>query len=150
MTTYNFEVRGKPTPQGSKTAVKLKSGAAIVIDAGSTTSREAHKDWRRAVADAARELATQQSVCLTTPCEVHIHFRFEPTKVHAKLMDRNNWTGMAKATQPDLDKLIRSVLDGLVAGGLIRDDALVGRIIASKREVLGWIGAVITIFPDYT
>jgi Holliday junction resolvase RusA-like endonuclease len=50
-----------------------------------------------------------------------------------------------KTTAPDLDKLVRSVGDALTEGGLIRDDARICAVHATKSEVQGWSGAVITI-----
>lgn len=35
--------------------------------------------------------------------------------------------------KPDLDKLVRSTLDGLVAGGALEDDARIVGLVASKR-----------------
>ena len=53
----------------------------------------------------------------------------------------------SKTTAPDLDKLIRSTGDALTTSGLIRDDALICSVHASKLEVVGWAGAVIRLVP---
>jgi len=53
------------------------------------------------------------------------------------------------AVKPDLDKLVRAVLDGITEGGAIHDDAQVCAIAASKTYAGQWIapGADITITP---
>jgi Holliday junction resolvase RusA-like endonuclease len=49
-------------------------------------------------------------------------------------------------TKPDVDKLARAVLDGLVAGGAMKDDAQVSMVIAEKRYAIDRApGVVITM-----
>jgi crossover junction endodeoxyribonuclease RusA len=132
MAQVTFEVVGLPAPQGSKRHV----GNGVMIETG-----RGHRPWRAAVAAAAREHAPD--VPLDGPLQLVVHFRFPmPASRPAKVRS----VGQApKTTAPDLDKLIRSVGDALTEGGLIRDDARICALHATKSEVQGWSGAVITI-----
>jgi Holliday junction resolvase RusA-like endonuclease len=50
------------------------------------------------------------------------------------------------AVRPDLDKLVRAVLDALVGAGVIRDDAQVAELHASKRYG-EWPGLIVVLRP---
>jgi Holliday junction resolvase RusA-like endonuclease len=50
------------------------------------------------------------------------------------------------STRPDIDKLIRSTLDGLTASGLIHDDGQIVALTTVKRYATGLPGAAITIY----
>jgi len=50
-----------------------------------------------------------------------------------------------KVSTPDLDKLVRSIGDALTESGLIRDDARIAMVMASKVEVTDWAGAQIKL-----
>lgn len=54
--------------------------------------------------------------------------------------------GLPMIVYPDIDKLERAVLDGLVEGGLIRDDRLICSVVKRKVEVWdSWVGAAIVL-----
>lgn len=138
-----FEVVGLPAPQGSKT--RMPNGA--MVEGGSQTGRENHKSWRAAVTEAARNVAGHEDIAapLTGPLHLTIEFRFPMPKSRPA---RVRGAGIGpKSTKPDLDKLLRSTGDSLTAAGLIRDDALIAEIAATKVEVIGWTGATITLSP---
>lgn len=130
-----FDVLGIPAPQGSKTSMHGR-----VIEGGSKSGRAKHKAWRTAVAETARDQWASDSI--DAPCMVAITFRFPRPKSWPKkrpdLLD----------TKPDLDKLVRSTLDGLTDSGMIRDDCLVTTLWATKTTVVGWTGATIVIAPE--
>ena len=50
------------------------------------------------------------------------------------------------SVKPDIDKIVRATLDGLVAGGALRDDSRVASLVAEKLEVDGWTGARIRLW----
>jgi hypothetical protein len=51
-----------------------------------------------------------------------------------------------KTTSPDIDKLDRCINDGLMAGGLLKDDATICVMYSRKVEIAdGWVGATIII-----
>lgn len=132
-----FDVLGVPAPQGSKT--RMPNGA--MLDGKSAGARAKHKAWRAAVADMARELAEDEAhdgqLCLS------IVFRFPmPASRPKRVQALGRWPHTVK---PDKDKALRSTLDGLTDGGLIRDDARVFKIDIEAWEVTGWTGAEIVL-----
>lgn len=138
MTTIRFDVIGVPTPQGSKT--KMPNGA--MLEGGTANLRAKRIDWRNAVADAAREQAAVHGT-LDGDLVLDVSFRFPMPASRSKAVREQ---GMAwKNTAPDLDKLVRSVGDSLTASGLIKDDARLVHIVASKIETTGWTGASVTV-----
>lgn len=144
MTPISFEVVGLPAPQGSKSAI-LVAGKAQMIEGKGTPGRRRHKNWRTAVAEAARDVATGLDGPLDGPLHLTISFRFP---MPANRPKRFRLLGHCwKASAPDLDKCIRSTGDALKEGGLVVDDARFARLYAEKLEVTNWTGAVITITP---
>ena len=122
MAAYEFDVIGVPTPQGSKQAF-VRGGRAVVVDAGSQTSRNKHAQWRAAVAQRAQE-ARNGALPLSGPVAVEMRFWMPLVKSDPH---RSRHT-----TTPDLDKLIRAVLDSLTNSAIIADDSLVYSVDASK------------------
>lgn len=120
----------EPGPQGSKRHV----GGGRLIEASKKVA-----PWRAAVAVAIAEKWSEELeiISFDTPVEVAIHFYLpKPTSVKRDY----------PSVPPDLDKLARSTLDGLVQGGALKDDSLVCRLILSKDyAVTRPIGASITI-----
>jgi Holliday junction resolvase RusA-like endonuclease len=139
-----FEVLGLPAPQGSKKAFVVGGKARMTESAGAKGYA-----WRDSVSAAARDVAGHDDVDapLDGPLTVEILFRFPVPKSRARKVPTGPWGSLPKTTSPDVDKLARSVLDGLTAGGLISDDSLVVRLVAEKCEVLGWTGAQINVLP---
>lgn len=127
--TLRFDIIGAPAPQGSKRHV----GNGVMVE-----SSKAVRPWREAVAWAGRE-AMAGAAPFDSAVIVAIRFRLAPTGrwTKAEKAARERW----KPRRPDIDKLIRATLDGLTEGGVLADDALVVRVSASKREVLGHSGA---------
>lgn len=105
------------------------------------------KPWRAAVAAEAMEVGEQ----ISGACAVSIVFRFRRPKAHFKT------NGELRETAPrhcivkrnDVDKCVRSTLDGMVQGELLVDDCLVVSVNAQKRYCVGTEppGAVIDVMP---
>jgi Holliday junction resolvase RusA-like endonuclease len=138
-----FDVVGHPAPQGNKTPI-VRNGHAVVVE-GKGAGRQRHRDWRAAVADAARTAAGDlDDTPVDGPLHLEVFFRFpmpasRPKKIRA--------AGVAwKTTAPDGEKLMRAVCDGLQAGGLIHDDARIVIGTWRKIETLAWTGATIRLF----
>ena len=134
-----FSVLGLPAPQGSKT--KMPNGA--MLEGSSRGQRERHRNWRSAVAEAAREAAADLDAPLDGPLTLHVVFRFPMPKSRPRAVRENGRN--PKATTPDLDKILRATCDGLEAGGLIANDSRIWHVVATKYEVTGWTGARITV-----
>lgn len=145
MTELDFFVPGIPAPQGSKSAY-VRGGRAVIVEGSSKTGRANHRAWRAAVtleAIAARTIDDDGTMTDTLDCPVSIHVRFVmPRPKSAK--KGATWA----ATKPDLDKLMRSTLDGLADAGVFTDDSRVAGIIASKTLTDdGVTGAHIIVGP---
>jgi Holliday junction resolvase RusA-like endonuclease len=98
----------EPAPQGSKRSL----GKGRMVE-----SSKYLKPWRQKVIDASAKVLTEQcdGVPFGGPLHVDLTFRMH----RGKTVTREHHT-----TTPDGDKLKRGVLDGLVQGGLIKDDSL--------------------------
>lgn len=105
-------IPGKPIPQGSKNAfVNPRTGKAVMVEAA-----KGFKEWRKIVADTAREAVGPDWVLLDEPLEMIAEFYLEPP-AKSKWPDR-------PAGKPDCSKLIRAVEDSLT-GVVYRDDSLI-------------------------
>ena len=119
MTVHEFFVRGVPAPQGSKSFCGLaKNGRAILAE-----SSKKVKPWRADVA-----LAATNGPYFEKPHPVQVTVMFimprpkaTPKKAQPPAVKR-----------PDLDKLVRAVLDALSTVSYDDDSQVVG-ITASKR-----------------
>jgi len=121
------EVLGTPAPQGSKRHV----GHGRMIE-----SSKLVKPWRAAVALAGyTEFSGKPPI--SQPVTLHLEFWLHRPKTAAKRAYPHH--------KPDLDKLVRSTLDGLVEGGVLQDDALVVDLHATKRYTATASGAHIGI-----
>ena len=126
MSAIQFFVRGHPVGQGSKRHV----GRGILIE-----SSKDLQPWRQAIAHAAAAEANGSK--LTGPLELHVCFWFQRPSSHFGT-GRNAGYVKGKAPSwreqnPDLDKLLRALFDGLTASGIIRDDRFIARVVAEKR-----------------
>ncbi len=114
MTRFAFVVYGNPAPKGSKRGFFNKhTGRVALVE---SSSRE--KPWRQdviAAALAARNGAEPLDGALVLRCVFTMPKPKSAPKSRRTFADR----------KPDVDKLLRSVLDALVAGALIADDARV-------------------------
>lgn len=122
-------VIGIPASQGSKNAyVNKHTGRAVIVDGTSKTARTKLAEWRRAVADAAREwLTANPQQPLAEPLHVTISFRFPATASDPY----RYW----HCVTPDASKVLRSTEDALVDGGLLQDDRWICKLVVTKRFV---------------
>src|SRR5579884_2129346 len=100
--TICFEVPGEPVPQGSGRPIRAGNGRTYVI------------------ADSGRLRPWREAVTFIRP---RWHYGRRGLRPSAPL---------GHAVRPDLDKLARAVLDALVGAGVIRDDAQVAELHATK------------------
>ena len=106
-----FEVMGKPVPQGSKT-VFMVEGKPVLADANSKDL----KPWRKTVAATSKVEAAKRAIQRERAVAVHATFTFERPKTV---------TREYPTVKPDLDKLIRAVFDAITESGLWADDCQV-------------------------
>lgn len=135
-----FDVVARPAPQGSKAGfVNPKTGRVIVKDAGGAGL----VNWRQAVVAAARPFVDEYG-CLDGALRLVVLFRF-PMPASRSKADRLAGC-IWRTARPDSSKILRSLEDGLVDAGLIKDDALIVEHIVRKVEVLGsWSGAQVSV-----
>ena len=125
-TSAAFFVSGLPAPQGSKRHV----GGGVLVE-----SSKKVKPWRQAVAAA----ASAEGIRITGPVHVFLGFWFVRPQSHyrtgrnAHMLREDAPLRPTSRAHGDLDKLARSTLDGLVAGGLISDDDYVVDLLAQKH-----------------
>lgn len=126
-----FDVVGVPAPQGSKRHV----GRGVLVESSKKVG-----PWREAVAWAGREAMAGRDP-LDGPLHLMATFR-RPMPASRRKADRDRGWRWADR-QPDLDKLLRSTLDGMTAGGVIVDDARIVSVEARMVEAVGWTGAAL-------
>jgi Holliday junction resolvase RusA-like endonuclease len=141
--SITFDVFGIPAPQGSKT--RMPNGA--MVEGSSTTGRMKLRDWRSAVSSGAAVCAHEFGA-FPGPVHVDVVFRFPVAKARARKIAATSTGMLPKTGKPDLDKLMRSTGDALVAGGLIARDELITEWSAVKCEVAEgvWTGASVTVW----
>jgi crossover junction endodeoxyribonuclease RusA len=105
-----IEVAGIPAPQGSKRHV----GGGRMVEASRAVG-----PWREAVrAETQRVMTAKKLTTCSEPVGIRIEIRLpRPKSAPARVT--------LPAKRPDLDKLCRAVLDGIVSGGAITDDGQV-------------------------
>ncbi len=115
-----FHVAGKPVPKGSIRAFPHRiTGRMIALPMGVGL-----KPWTRAVATAARTAASGRK--LEGAVQVWLDFDLPKPKSERA-------AGRWHIVRPDLDKLIRAVLDGLTEAGVWGDDGQVASLVATKH-----------------
>ena len=146
-----IRVWGIPAPQGSKAVRGYVNGRAILGEASKAVA-----PWRVDVRAACQN--QYQGPVLTGPVAICATFLFERPQGHwgtGRNADRLKPSAPKHLTSTrhgDLDKLLRSTLDGLsvsAGGSLIKDDSLVVEAMANKRYVEeGELpGAYLTVKP---
>jgi Holliday junction resolvase RusA-like endonuclease len=140
-----FFVEGDPIPQGSVKAFKAKSG--VVITTNDSSGRLGR--WRGDIRSVARPLRPGGE-CLEGSIAVAVDFLFTRPKSHFLPVTRSRPEPVLRhdvpiwhTQKPDVDRLLRAVLDSLTAV-LYQDDSQVVICHVTKR----WgrsAGAVITV-----
>ncbi len=124
--TICFEVPGEPVPQGSGRPIRAGNGRTYVIaDSGRL------RPWRDAVTWHARRASAGRPP-LAGAVAVELAFTFIRPRWHYGRRGLRPSAPLGHAVRPDLDKLARAVLDALVGAGVIRDDAQVAELHATK------------------
>jgi crossover junction endodeoxyribonuclease RusA len=130
-----LNVTGLPAPQGSHSAyVNKATGRAVIMHGSSNVGRAKLEAWRGAVSGEAKRWMAEHHTDAspwdsTTPLSVAIIFRLPEPKARPR--------HLLHERRPDLDKLIRSTLDGLTAAHIISDDSRVSILVTAKRWTAG-------------
>ncbi|OPY34664.1 MAG: Endodeoxyribonuclease RusA [Methanomassiliicoccales archaeon PtaU1.Bin124] len=126
----DFFVAGEPIPQGSTKSFYIKKLDRVVTTHGNRNTER----WRQRIATEAQHTNESRGMnffCDDRRCGYQVCLEFVFTKPKSTPKKHN-----LNTKRPDLDKLIRAVLDG-ITGVLIPDDAQVVSISASKSYCCG-------------
>ena len=124
----HFEVAGIPAPQGSKKAfVNPRTNRAIIVDDNSKPLRS----WRQDVIEAAKK-ARGNRPPLDVALSLHVTFNMPRPKGHYGTKGLRPSAPSRVTTKPDLDKLLRALLDAITISGIWQDDGRVAVVVASK------------------
>jgi len=128
-TVIRFAVTGTPSPQGSKTTGRTKTGHSFVREDNPQLT-----PWRNALAYAAHQ-AMNGRPPLTGPAYLEAAFRFPRPKSHYRTGKHAGELKPAAPsncpTRPDLDKLTRALGDA-ITGIALTDDAQIAELLATK------------------
>lgn len=121
-----FEVLGLPATKGSvRSFVNRKTGRVV-----SLSDNPRLKGWEAAVAWSARAAGARPGL---EPAVARMEFRLPRPKGHlGKGGAVKASAPLVPTTKPDIDKLVRAVLDGLTGVAFV-DDSQVVEVAASKR-----------------
>lgn len=137
VTTLIVTVFGTPAPQGSKRAFANRhTGRVQMVESSSKV-----RPWRTAIELAVTSETGGTLLLGEGPVCVGIEFFLPRPKDHfgtgknaGALRDS---APTVPAVKPDIDKLLRSTLDGMKSAGAYRDDAQVTRVTMSKAYAGG-------------
>jgi Holliday junction resolvase RusA-like endonuclease len=138
VTPLVFSVLGRPAPQGSKQPIIAGNGRLRTVEQSKRV-----KPYRDSVVVAAREALDEHAAPETfyeAPVGLTVTFLFQRPKSHLRTAAAFQHEPSGRApSRPvsrqtgDVEKLVRAVNDALSAAGVIRDDAQVVQLTASKR-----------------
>ncbi len=121
--TLAITVPGDPIPQPRPRFARVGRGVRTYVPA----NHPVHS-YRQTIGLVARQAENRRGIHLRdleTPVSVDVAFCYRACR------------SGAKTTRPDLDNLVKAVLDGLVWGGTLEDDNAIWEITARKRWVTG-------------
>ncbi len=129
-----FRADGHPEPQGSKRVWMNKStNRPQMTEAGGMK----HASWRREVTAAAREALPADHRPITSAVSVLLTFSFIRGIGHYGTGSNAQFLKPSAPTQhtitPDVDKLIRAILDAVTVAGVWVDDSQVVAVTGKKR-----------------
>jgi len=127
-----FSVLGVPQPKGSARAWPVRRPGGRIGVAVSSDNRRRLRGWTELVQAAAIEAGVRP--ILAGPVAVRIVFTLPRPKAHYRTNGTVRPSKQARlpAGRPDLDKLVRAVLDAL-SGLAWRDDGQVTELATAKR-----------------
>lgn len=127
--SVSFRIYGNPSPKGSWT--RMPNGATL--PAGTTASRKRYNDWRHDVRAAALEaMGNENPTDLPVKLMVQFDLQYPATTIR-----KWQWGWWPHTKQPDVDKLLRAVMDALT-GIVWLDDSQV--TFAYLTKVYAWNG----------
>jgi Holliday junction resolvase RusA-like endonuclease len=142
---FELFVPGRAVPQGSKTALISKStGRPIVVDKDTRLPAWRSKVTNAAIEKQAEYLHTRPALILPIegPVGIKVDFVMERPKNQygsgANAQRVKSSSPHYPATMPDIDKLLRAILDALTDARVWKDDGQVVWTLASKHYADTW------------
>jgi Holliday junction resolvase RusA-like endonuclease len=124
----HFRVSGNPTSQGSKRGfVNPKTKRVVVVEQMGAEL----KTWRQDVIAAARAIRTAAEP-LDVALSLKVVFYLKRPQAHYGAHGVKPNAPRFSKSAPDLDKLLRALLDAITISGLWQDDGRVAKIAAAK------------------
>jgi len=124
---YLFTVYGLPIPKGSMRAFRTPTGKIVMT----ASNQKNLGEWRAAILAAVKDASVPM---LHGPVVLRADFFFPRPKGHYGKRGLKPTAPKLPDKKPDLDKLLRSILDAMT-GTVFPDDAAVTTIEASKQYV---------------
>ena len=137
----SFEAAGEPVPQGSKRAWLNKKTHKVMMTEDQGTR---HTAWRHIVTSAAAAALNESGrpEPISVPVTVALTFSFHRGVGHygsgRNVRVVKDSAPLYPSKPPDVDKLIRAVLDAMTDAMVWTDDSLVVSVTARKRWVDRW------------
>lgn len=133
--TLTFFVAGRPISQGSKTLGYSARGVPFMREADDKNLRP----WRSDIVKVGKLAAGVAKWIIPRDAAVECLFYFTRPKTV---------TRARPTVKPDLDKLVRAVLDSLVGARILDDDANVTRLVGDKAYGIPGVRITITNRED--
>jgi crossover junction endodeoxyribonuclease RusA len=125
MSRLAFTVLGTPAPQGSKRHV----GKGVMVESSKTL-----RPWRDIVAWTAKDARGQHTY--DGPVNLNLTFTLARPKTHFRTgkhhAELRNDAPTFHPKKPDVDKLVRAIMDALTTAGVWNDDSQVATLHARK------------------
>jgi Holliday junction resolvase RusA-like endonuclease len=122
MSKFSFVIKTKPIPK-ERPFFSMINAKPVVF-----TPKRTH-EFEQLVCSVAKQYTPPQP--LEGSIHIDIKFYFNPPKKQIK-KNSGSFEGVPKSSRPDLDNLIKSILDGLSSSGFWKDDSQISKIIAEK------------------
>jgi Holliday junction resolvase RusA-like endonuclease len=120
-----FSIDGIPAPQGSKIPGLRKNGSIFMREASARLM-----PWREHVIETMRAQMPEDWVPETKPAMARVKFWLPRPKNRPKTID------VLPTVKPDVDKLVRAILDCTKIAGVVVDDASFWDVHESKRYAI--------------
>jgi Holliday junction resolvase RusA-like endonuclease len=120
-----FSIDGVPVPQGSKIGGHRKDGSIFMREAVRSLPA-----WREHVINTLREQKPDDWEPMALPAMARLKFWLPRPKNRPKTID------VLPIVKPDVDKLLRAILDATKIAGVVVDDAMFWDVHPSKRYAI--------------
>lgn len=137
----SFVVHGLPQPAGSKRAFPFrKAGGKLGVAVSDDNPRS--RDWKNAVASAAREL--YGGPLLTAPLMLNIALYFPRPKGHFGKKGLRPGAPKSMTTRPDATKCLRAIEDALQGVLYANDSQIVSQVVTKEYGESGMVKIEVT------